>query len=242
MEDANDLKKTTVFLDWVNTLVRMEPDRHTMCVEALREAGIDVDPQDALRGIMAAERQMPSGRPIQWTEDVDQSAFLRYNDIVMRNAGLDPLDEQTTFRIVRRVREMARSIRFLPFDDVVPVLNILKERGLITAVLSNMNRPLQPALERLGLADLIDFSLTSSEVGGAGKPEPPIFLEALRRASAQPSQAVHVGDEPWVDGEGAQNVGITPVIVDRWGVVNDNSTYVTIPSLGALPALLDTIA
>ena len=137
---------------------------------------------------------------------------------------------------------MARSIRFLPFDDVIPTLRDLRQRGLITAVLSNMNRPLQPALERLGLAELLDFSLTSSEIGGAGKPEPPIFLEALRRASALPEQAVHVGDEPWVDGDGAQNVGITPVIVDRWGVASEDTDFATIRSLDALPSLIDGLA
>lgn len=236
-----DVKKTTVFLDWINTLVRMEPDRHEMCEIALREVGIDIDPELALRGILAAERQLPAGRPVQWTEDNDRAAFLRYNDIMMRSAGLEPLDEETTMTVVRRVREMARTIRFVPFDDVLPSLRELKARGLTTAVLSNMNRPLQPVLQRLGLADVIDFSLTSAEIDGPGKPEEPIFREALRRASAAPPQAVHVGDEPWVDGAGAEKVGITPVIIDRWGLSKSGLTYARIASLAELPGLLESL-
>jgi HAD superfamily hydrolase (TIGR01549 family) len=236
------VKKTTVFLDWINTLVRMEPDRHEMGVAALREVGVEIDPQLALKGILAAEQQLPAGRPVQWTEDDDPAIYATYNDIMMRTAGLAPLDRETTMTVVRRVREMAKSIRFKLFDDVVPSLSELKRLGLTTAVLSNMNRPLQPALEKLGLTGVIDFSLTSSEVGGPGKPDKPIFLEALQRASAAPSQAVHVGDEPWVDGAGAEGVGITPVIIDRLGLSASESGYRRITSLSQLPALIETLA
>ena len=240
-EDSDDLNKTTIFLDWVNTLVRMEPDRHTMCVQALSEIGIDMEPHHAIRGILAAEQQIPEGRPIQWTDEQDPAVFAKYNDILMRTAGMEPLDPDTTLRIVRRVREMAKSIRFALFDDVLTALSELKQRGLTTAVLSNMNRPLQPAVERLGLSELLDFSLTSSEVGGTGKPEKSIFLEALRRATAEPAQAVHVGDEPWIDGDGAQSAGITPVIIDRWNL-STSTDYPRITSLQELPAMLDTFS
>jgi FMN phosphatase YigB (HAD superfamily) len=236
------MKKTTVFLDWVNTIVKMEPDRQALCVEALREAGIAMDPRDALRGILLAEEQVPQGRPVQWDEGRSPSDFVRYNDIIMRTAGLEPLDEPTTMRLVRRVREMARGIRFVLFPDVMPALQELKASKFTTGVLSNMNRPLQPVLEALGLSPYLDLSITSSEVGGPGKPEPPIFLEALRRAGARPEQAVHVGDEPWVDGAGALNVGITPIIIDRWGLSGGESSYVRITSLVELPDLITSLA
>lgn len=143
--------------------------------------------------------------------------------------------------VVRRVREMARGIRFILFDDVRPTLEQLKQLGLTTAIISNMNRPLQPIVERLGLADVIDFSVTSSEVGGAGKPEEPIFLAALTRASALPEQAVHVGDEPWVDGAGARRAGITPVLIDRSGLYLEEAEYPRIASLGELPAMVQSL-
>ena len=231
-----------VFLDWVNTLVRMEPDRHVLCVETCREFGIDVDPERALRGIYSAEEEVPEGRPIHWSPGADTGAFIRYNDIVLRVAGVEVPDSNTTMRMVDRARERFRDIRFLLLDDVHPTLEKLKERGLAIAVLSNMNRPLKPFLERLGLMALVDFSLVPAEVGGRRKPDEPIFLEALRRAGVQPSEAVHVGDESFVDGAGARRVGINPILIDRFGLFTDFNEYGRISSLLELPALLDAMS
>ncbi len=88
-----------VFLDWVNTLVRMEPDRHVLCAEMCREFGIDVDPERALRGIYSAEEEVPEGRPIHWSSGADPGAFIRYNDIVLRMAGATIPDGDTTMRM-----------------------------------------------------------------------------------------------------------------------------------------------
>lgn len=230
-----------VFLDWVNTLVRIEPDRHILCVETCREFGIDVDAQRALRGIYSAEEEVPEGRPIHWFSGADPAAFIRYNDIVLRAAGATIPDSSTTMRMVERARERLRDIRFVLSDDVHPALAELKEHGMATAILSNMNRPLKPFLERFGLMALVDFSLVPAEVGGRGKPDEPIFLEALRRAGVQPSEAVHVGDESFVDGAGARQVGINPVLIDRFGLFADFSEYSRIGSLLELPTLLDTM-
>ena len=230
-----------VFLDWVNTLVRMEPDRHVLCMETCREFGIDVDPERALKGIYSAEEEVPEGRPLHWFPGANPGAFIRYNDIVLRMAGATIPDGDTTMRIVERARERFRDITFLLLDDVHPILEELKERGLAIAVLSNMNRPLKPFMERLGLMALVDFSLVPAEVGGRGKPDEPIFLEALRRAGAQPSEAVHVGDESFVDGAGARRVGINPVLIDRFGLFTDFNEYGRIGSLLELPALLDAM-
>ena len=230
-----------VFLDWVNTLVRMEPDRHVLCAEMCHEFGIEVDPECALRGIYSAEEEVPEGRPIHWSSGADPGAVIRYNDIVLRVAGATIPDGDTTMRMVERARERFRDIQFVLLDDVHPSLAKLKERGMAIAVLSNMNRPLKPFLERFGLMALVDFSLVPAEVGGRGKPDEPIFLEALRRAGVQPSEAVHVGDESFVDGAGARRVGINPILIDRSGLFTDFSEYSRIGSLLELPALLDTM-
>jgi HAD superfamily hydrolase (TIGR01549 family) len=230
-----------VFFDWFSTLVRIEPDRHVVCVETCREFGINIDPERALRGIYSAEEEVPEGRPFYWSSGADPGAFIRYNDIVLRAAGAATPDSNTTLRMVERARERMRDINFLLLDDVHPALAKLKERGLALAVLSNMNRPLEPYFERLGLTALLDFCLVPADVGGRGKPDEPIFLEALKRAGVQPCEAVHVGDESFVDGAGARRVGINPVLIDRFGLFADFNEYARIGSLLELPALLDTM-
>ena len=68
--------------------------------------------------------------------------------------------------------------------------------------------------EELGLSPYLDFTITSADVG-TSKPHPPIFLEALRRAQAEPQEAIHVGDQYDTDVKGALGVGIHPVLLDR---------------------------
>ena len=88
--------------------------------------------------------------------------------------------------------------------------------------------------DNLGLLPHLDFSITSQEVG-AEKPSPLIFERALERAGAQPENAVHVGDQIASDIEGAVNVGINAVLLDRDG---NHKDYTAQPRIAELPELL----
>jgi FMN phosphatase YigB (HAD superfamily) len=88
------------------------------------------------------------------------------------------------------------------------------------------------------LGGLLDFTVTPLDAGGASKPAAPIFLEALKRAGTRPDQTVHVGDEPFSDGKGAEAVGIHPVVIDRHDAWNDAGDYRRITSLAELPGLV----
>jgi len=233
--------RTTCF-DWINTLVHMEPDRHVLSAEVCREFGIDVSDRDILRGIYAAEEEMPGGRPLRWSADEDPEVYLDYNDRVLAVAGVTPPERNTAIAMLQRFAERFKSIRLALYEDTTPVLTELKRRGIITGVISNMPQPMGPMLAKLGLADLLDFAVTPLDVNGQGKPAAPIFLEALRRAGSDPSETLHVGDEHFVDGKGARGVGITPVIIDRHDLFGSLQGYHRITSLGELPSLLDSLS
>jgi putative hydrolase of the HAD superfamily len=231
-----------VFFDWVNTLVHMEPDRHVLSAEVCQEFGIDVSPRDILRGIYAAEEEMPAGRPLRWSADEDPEVYLRYSARVLAEAGVAPPDRRTAGAMLQRFAERFRELRFAAFDDVRPALAPLKERGIVTGLISNMPQPMEPMLRKLGLDDLLDFAVTPLNVEGQGKPAAPIFLEALRQAGAGAEEAVHVGDEHFVDGKGARAVGITPVILDRHDLFASLQGYHRITTLTELSAVLDKLA
>ena len=135
---------SAVFFDWVNTLVHMEPDRHTICAEICHDHGIDIDPVKAVKGFYAADQQLPEGRPINWSENIPVETFIRYNDIVLSEAGITPPDRETTLSIIAAIRQRARDVKFVPFADAFTATWALKERGLTIGVLSNMSRPLAP--------------------------------------------------------------------------------------------------
>ena len=231
-----------VFFDWVNTLVHMEPDRHVLSAEICREFGIDVSPRDILRGIYAAEEEMPAGRPLRWAADQNPEVYIRYNARVLAEAGVTPPDRKTAGAMLQRFAERFRELRFAAFDDVRPALESLRARGIVTGLISNMPQPMQPMLQKLKLEDLLDFAVTPLDVEGQGKPAAPIFHEALRRAGASAEEAVHVGDEHFVDGKGARAVGITPVILDRHDLFASLQGYHRITTLTELSNLIDTLA
>jgi putative hydrolase of the HAD superfamily len=62
----------------------------------------------------------------------------------------------------------------------------------------------------MGLAQRLDFSVFSSEVG-LRKPHPAIFERALDALDVEPEQALFVGDRLFEDIRGAAELGMTTV-------------------------------
>jgi len=86
--------------------------------------------------------------------------------------------------------------------------------------------------------------LVTSALTGIRKPDPGIFLYALSRMNVRPAQAVHIGDHPRNDVEGANLVGVKTVLIDRKGSgVADEGVRPSIKlhSLAILPSLLSQL-
>jgi putative hydrolase of the HAD superfamily len=121
------------------------------------------------------------------------------------------------------------------FPDVFSCLDALGARGMALAVVSNWDSRLHAVLRGLGLGPRFRFVLTSAEFG-AEKPDPGIFLEALRRLDLPPDEVVHVGDLLREDILGAAAAGIRSVLVDRERRGHDGHPFVL--DLGELPGRL----
>jgi putative hydrolase of the HAD superfamily len=100
------------------------------------------------------------------------------------------------------------------YPEVLDTLSALKERDLTLAVISNFDSRLPPILEGLGAGACFADIFVSSRVGYA-KPDRHIFLTALARHGLAPKHALHVGDSETNDLHGAQNAGLTALLVDR---------------------------
>jgi putative hydrolase of the HAD superfamily len=99
------------------------------------------------------------------------------------------------------------ALEFEPLPGVPETLRRLRAHGLALAVVANWDFGLHEHLRRQRLDDWFDTVVTAAEVG-AKKPDPRPFREALRRLRVQPERAVHVGDRPTDDGEGAVGAGL----------------------------------
>ena len=111
---------------------------------------------------------------------------------------------------------MLHAIRFEPYPDTAPALRELRALGLRLVVASNWDSSLPEVLEQAGLAALVD-GVVASAVVGADKPHPALFEAALELAGCPPDRAVHVGDSPDKDVDGARAAGLRAVLIDREG-------------------------
>ena len=221
-----------VFFDWMNTLTHAEPDRHEQFCQAAQELGIELSPQKVMRGVYAAASQLPAGVPYRWSESEDPEVFIRFQEIVLSEAGVK-LPRDTVLEMLKKVSQMARKETYVLYNDVLPTLKTLKKQGLILGLITSLSKDMNLICRNLGLAPYLDFVVTAKEVG-AHKPEPPIFLAALERAGVDASEAVYVGDQYDTDVVGARGVGIKPILIDRYDLLPDVSDCPRIHSLAEL--------
>jgi putative hydrolase of the HAD superfamily len=206
-----------IFFDWFNTLAHYQPPREELESQALKELGFAVSPKALSPGVYLADKYLyeENGRiPIRQRNREEQNKlYTRFHRIILKEAGITA-DDDIVSRLLFRMFELNNKMTFVLFDDVSATLKGLKEKKLKLGLLTNLQTEVDSMCRNLGIADFLDFTVTSAEVG-ADKPQPPIFLKALELAQVQPGEAIHVGDQYQNDVLGARGVGITPILLDR---------------------------
>lgn len=119
------------------------------------------------------------------------------------------------------------------FDDALDTLELLHGRYTLAA-LTNGNAD----FARLGLDRLFAFGYCAADVG-ASKPHPEMFERALAHAGVTPAEAVHVGDHPVDDIEGARGVGMHTVWVDLNDAEDKAAASVTVDRLRDIPGAIE---
>lgn len=92
----------------------------------------------------------------------------------------------------------------------IPELLARLAQRFTLAALSNGNADIQ----RLSVQTHFSFSYSAASVG-ASKPHPAMFEAALAHANVDPHQAIHIGDHPVDDIQGASAVGMHTVWLDQ---------------------------
>ena len=227
-----------ISFDFYNTLVRFWPPLDEIQQAACQEFGLKVSKSGIDQGYAIADtyfNEENENDPLALRTEEDRLAFFaRYEQIILENAGVP-----VTLDLARQIWKTAVAVpkEFIPFDDVIPALEALSSHGYRIGVLSNLRRDMDPLCQSLGFSPYLDFYINSSEAG-AEKPHPPIFLAALEKMAASPSEAVHVGDQYRSDVLGARAVGMHPVLIDRGGWNNEVNDCPRIASLSELDDLL----
>ena len=121
------------------------------------------------------------------------------------------------------------------YDDVLPALASLRERGVKTALVSNCSHSSRPVVERLGLDAAFDRVVLSYEVR-AMKPAPAIYRVTLEQLGAVPPEhAVFVDDQPtYCDGATAIGLDARLILRKNEDVPADRHGHHVVTDLGWL--------
>jgi putative hydrolase of the HAD superfamily len=218
-----------VLFDVDFTLARPGPE---LGPDAYRRAGedfgLELDP--ALYG--QARLQALEGLQKHPELEHDEEIWIAFTERIVRGmgAGEDGRARECALAIEHR---WEGSFNFDLYDDVVPTLALLRERGLKLGLVSNGARDLDVFVADHGLA--VDAALSSRGHGWV-KPHPSIFRAVLDRLGVAPGEAAMVGDSLEDDIEGARALGMQAFLLDRDDVHPDYEDR--LPDLRALPAAL----
>jgi len=128
------------------------------------------------------------------------------------------------------------------YPEVAGVLGALKERGLVTAILSNGSPAMLEAGARgAGISDLLDAVLSVDEIR-IYKPDPRVYRLASDRLAVEPGQVSFQSSNAW-DAAGAAAFGFRVAWVNRFGQARERlpgTPDAEIDTLDRLPALLGT--
>ena len=196
------------FFDWVGTLAHPEPDRHEVVHQAARELGVELPLHKLLRGVLKADMRVPEGAPPRWCKGVDEEPFIRWWEALLAEVGVS-LSGKEMLGVTELVGQRVRDLAWVLYEDVMPTIKQLKQRGLILGLIS------AHYIGRAGLDPYLDVVVTAKDVG-ADKPEPPIFLAALERAAVDAPEVAYVGDQYERDVVGARGVGMNAILIDRY--------------------------
>ncbi len=196
-----------VTFDAMDTLLQLEPPVPIL-TDLLADAGFSYPPHHVAAAL-----------------DVEMRYFREHLQIGCDAAGLGALRAQCGTVLAQALGPAAppaplatdllvQCIRFRLYDDVVSVLDTLRDLGIVMGVVSNWDFTLPHRLADLGVADRFSVITASASIG-VRKPDPAIFRTTLDAMGISADQALHVGDQQREDVEGARAAGLKSLFLDR---------------------------
>jgi putative hydrolase of the HAD superfamily len=221
-----------VFFDVGGTLVEVNSSVGEIYGRFARRYGIDRDPVAMTDAFSRSFREQP---PLAFPRGTPEDELQRLERDWWRRVVMEVIPWFPEFdAFFNEVYEFFRGREaWRLFDDVIPTLAELKNRGLRLAIISNYDSRIDDLLRVFEIEHFFDGVHVSSRIGAA-KPDGDIFLSALRYQRVEPQRALHVGDSLREDVEGALAVGIRAVLLDRNQSYASNSELIRIRYLEEL--------
>jgi HAD superfamily hydrolase (TIGR01549 family) len=189
--------------------------------------GLDLDPTLYEQARIDALKTLQKHPELEHDEEI----WYAFTERIVRGMGGD--SSRARECAVDIERRWERSHNFNLYDDAIPTLELLRERGLKIGLVSNGARNLDEFVADHRLD--VDAAVGSRGHGWT-KPHPSIFRAVLGRLEVEPEEAAMVGDSPEDDIDGARALGMRAFLLDREDVYPEREDR--LPDLRALPAAL----
>ncbi len=206
-----------IFFDAGFTLLHPNPSIVDVVRRSCAIEGVIIEAQVLGRRLSVAERTFAAAQHVKKRTWADNDAIERaWRDYF--NAMIQPFVPKDDPDLLRRcidqiLNHFDSHTGWQLFDDVRPTLDALRGRYTL-GVISDWNISLGAILRELRLTD--DFHLlVVSATSRHAKPDPHLFVTALRRADALGDYTLYVGDSYTQDVLGARAAGINPILLDR---------------------------
>tara|TARA_B100001750_G_scaffold53945_1_gene41020 strand:+ start:7551 stop:8252 length:702 start_codon:yes stop_codon:yes gene_type:complete len=228
----------TIFFDFYGTLAGFQKSRYELQATACADFNIQVSRKDIEEGYILADLFLSkenSKKPISARTDKEKDQFFsEYEQLILSRSGVEvPLD--IAGQIFERVRMEPQDATL--YNDVIPILIKLKSLNFKLGIITNLEVDLFPTIQKMNVDKYLTTIVTSREAG-VMKPNPQIFSLALERMETNASNSYYVGDNPESDIQGALNVGMSPVLIDRY---NYHMDFVLAPRISDLTSLLSLV-
>src|SRR5215210_4535679 len=198
---------TAIFFDAVGTLIYLPRSVGHQYAHAGSLVGLSLDPDSLDAAFDWVWKEMPARPGTGAPREEDDKGWWRelVNRVLDQVApALGELDRDAFFEAA--YEHFAEAGVWELYPEVAEVLEILRTDYRL-AVVSNFDGRLRMILEQLGISHFFRAVVLSSEVG-ADKPDPFIFRRGLELMEVDASEAMHVGDDPVHDWQGAAAGGL----------------------------------
>jgi len=127
------------------------------------------------------------------------------------------------------------------FPHLEEVLERLSASGYLLAIITNGGVEIQQRkIDVMGIAPSFDY-IAISEAEGCRKPDAELFHRVLGRLGVTPQEAVHVGDNPRTDIEGAKNAGLRAIWTRSRTRPEPAEADLMIEEIAELPGAIDRL-
>src|SRR4051794_35758401 len=213
MEKPSLSAPEVVFFDAAGTLIHLPRGVAFHYRRVALRHGIDLAETTWTTAFRAAWKAAPSREATRQPRPEDDAGWWRHIvDHVLDQCGAPTeFPREAYFRDV--YAEFTKPGVWALYPEADEVLRACAKKCRL-GIISNFDGRLRVILEQLGVSQLFETMVISSEVG-ADKPDRWVFERAAQLAGVSMGAALHVGDDPVLDWQGAAQAGMKSFHLDR---------------------------